>query len=50
MVRTSVRRDLERWQATIADSALSVGTHAITATYSGDTNFTSSNGTLSGGQ
>ena len=37
-------------QATIADSALAAGTHTITATYSGDTNFSTSSGTLSGGQ
>ena len=37
-------------KATIQDSALAVGTHAITATYSGDTEFAGSSGTLSGGQ
>ena len=37
-------------KATIADSALSVGTHVITATYSGDTNFATSSGTLTGGE
>ena len=36
--------------ATIADAALSGGTHTITASYSGDTNFSTSSGTLSGGQ
>ena len=36
--------------ATIADAALSDGTHTITASYSGDTNFSTSSGTLSGGQ
>ena len=41
---------VERRRATTTDSALSVGTHTITATYSGDTNFSGSNGTLSGGQ
>jgi hypothetical protein len=29
---------------------LAIGTHVITATYSGDTNFTASSGTLTGGQ
>jgi len=33
-------------QATYATSALSVGTHTITAIYSGDTNFLSSSGTV----
>ena len=37
-------------QATIQDSALAVGTHTITATYSGDTDFAGSSGTLNGGQ
>jgi uncharacterized repeat protein (TIGR01451 family) len=36
--------------ATFATSSLSAGTHAITADYSGDANFNSSTGTLSGGQ
>ena len=36
--------------ATIRDSALGVGTHSITATYSGDSNFSTSSSTLSGGQ
>ncbi len=36
--------------ATIADAVLSGGTHTITATYSGDRNFSTSSGTLSGGQ
>ena len=36
--------------ATIADAALSVGTHTITAVFNGDTNFTTSSGTLGGGQ
>ncbi len=36
--------------ATIQDSALGVGTHSITATYSGDSNFSASSNTLSGGQ
>ena len=36
--------------ATITDSALSIGTHTITASYSGDSNFATSSGTLSGGQ
>jgi VCBS repeat-containing protein len=36
--------------ATIQDSALGVGTHSITATYSGDSNFSTSSGTLNGGQ
>jgi YVTN family beta-propeller protein len=31
-------------------STLSVGTHKVSAVYSGDTNFTTSTGTLSGGQ
>jgi hypothetical protein len=35
--------------ATIRDSALGAGTHNITATYSGDANFSTSGGTLSGG-
>jgi len=33
-----------------AVSTLSVGTHAVTATYAGDANFTGSSGTLAGGQ
>jgi len=33
-----------------ATSTLTVGTHTVTATYSGDTNFTTSTGTLTGGQ
>ena len=33
-----------------AISTLSVGTHTVTAIYSGDTNFATSTGTLSGGQ
>jgi hypothetical protein len=33
-----------------AISSLSIGTHTVTATYSGDTNFATSTGTLSGGQ
>ena len=37
-------------KATIQDSALTVGTHTITATYGGDTSFAGSSGTLSGGQ
>ena len=37
-------------RATIADATLSGGTHTITASYSGDTNFSTSSGTLSGGQ
>lgn len=36
--------------ATCVTSALSVGTHTITADYGGDGNFTTSTGTLSGGQ
>ena len=36
--------------ATIADATLSMGTHTITASYSGDTNFSTRSGTLSGGQ
>ncbi len=36
--------------ATYATTSLSVGSHAITATYSGDTNFSASTGTLAGGQ
>ena len=36
--------------ATLSVSTLSVGTHAITTTYAGDTNFNGSAGTLSGGQ
>jgi CSLREA domain-containing protein len=34
----------------VPTSALTVGTHTITADYSGDTNFFASSGTLSGGQ
>jgi hypothetical protein len=37
-------------QATCATSSLAVGNRAITATYSGDGNFTGSTGTLPGGQ
>jgi hypothetical protein len=36
--------------ATIQDAALSAGIHSITATYSGDANFTASSATLGGGQ
>lgn len=36
--------------ATCTTTALSVGTHSITADYGGDGNFTTSTGTLSGGQ
>ena len=36
--------------AQVSTSTLTGGTHAITATYSGDTNFSSSASTLSGGQ
>ncbi len=36
--------------ATFSTSTLSSGNHTITATYSGDTDFGSSSGTLSGGQ
>lgn len=36
--------------AQLTTTALSSGTHTITAEYSGDGNFTSSNGTLTGGQ
>lgn len=36
--------------ATIATSALTAGTHVITADYLGNTNFAPSSGTLSGGQ
>ncbi len=38
------------YQATCTDSALSVGTHAISASYSGDGVHQSSSGTLAGGQ
>ena len=37
-------RTLSNGQATITDSALAVGTHTITATYSGDTIYASSSG------
>jgi hypothetical protein len=33
-----------------ATSSLAIGTHTVTATYSGDNNFMGSTGTLSGGQ
>jgi Bacterial Ig-like domain (group 3)/FG-GAP-like repeat len=36
--------------ATVSTSSLTVGTHTITAEYSGATNFEASTGTLSGGQ
>jgi hypothetical protein len=36
--------------ATLSTSSLTAGTHIITADYSGDANFNSSTGTLSGGQ
>jgi hypothetical protein len=36
--------------ASIQDSSLTVGNHSVSAVYSGDTNFTTSTGTLSGGQ
>jgi 6-phosphogluconolactonase (cycloisomerase 2 family) len=34
----------------VSISTLTMGTHTVTTTYSGDSNFTSSTGTLSGGQ
>jgi 6-phosphogluconolactonase (cycloisomerase 2 family) len=34
----------------VSTSTLTTGTHTVTATYSGDSNFTTSTGTLSGGQ
>jgi uncharacterized repeat protein (TIGR01451 family) len=37
-------------QATLTTSSLAMGGHSITATYSGDGNFTGSTGTLAGGQ
>ena len=37
-------------KATIQDSALSIGTHTVTAAYGGDSSFAVSSGTLSGGQ
>ena len=37
-------------QASIDDSSLGLGTHTITATYSGDANLNGSTGTLAGGQ
>src|SRR4029077_7751075 len=36
--------------ASFSTTTLAVGTHTVTASYSGDTNFTSSTTTLSGGQ
>jgi hypothetical protein len=36
--------------ASFSTSTLGIGTHTVTASYSGDSNFASSNGTLSGGQ
>src|SRR5439155_11310319 len=36
--------------ATFSISTLTVGTHTVTASYSGDVNFASSSGALSGGQ
>lgn len=36
--------------ATLTTSSLTVGTHPVSATYSGDTNFTSGTGTLASGQ
>ena len=36
--------------AQVTSSAMTAGTHTITAVYSGDTNFLTSSGTLSGGQ
>src|SRR5439155_4115319 len=36
--------------ASVTTSSLPAGTHTITATYSGDTNFSGSIGTLSGGE
>src|SRR5205807_239356 len=36
--------------ASMTTSSLTVGTHTITASYSGDADFASSNGTLLGGQ
>lgn len=36
--------------ATVSTAALTVGTHSVSADYSGDANFIASSGTLSGGQ
>src|SRR5262249_22076760 len=36
--------------ATFSTAGLTVGTHTVSVSYSGDTNFTASSGTLSGGQ
>src|SRR5205823_1398883 len=36
--------------ATFSTATLAVGTHTVSATYSGDANFSGSNGTLAGGQ
>ena len=41
---------LSNGSASIVDAALTVGNHIITATYSGDTDFGGSSGTLQGGQ
>jgi hypothetical protein len=41
---------LSSGQATCMTSSLTVGTHIITAAYSGDTGFNTSTGTLAGGQ
>lgn len=41
---------LSSGKATCVTSTLSLGTHAITADYSGNTNFITSTGTLAGGQ
>ncbi len=40
----------EPWDATCTTSSLAIGTHAITAAYSGDTQYAPSTGTLVGGQ
>ena len=47
---TSAPVTVSSGSATINDAALSVGTHTVVANYSGDSNFTASSGTLSGGQ
>lgn len=41
---------LTNGSAEYSTSSLSIGTHAITADYSGDNNFNGSSGALSGGQ
>ena len=47
---SAIRITLSSGSATLVTNTLTVGTHAITATYSGAANYATSNGILAGGQ